>query len=132
LDGYDIVSGATDEDALVSTLQSAFFIQPNPHALFKSHNIWKISLNLDSGKPGPSHCETTRVGKLHLNSTRNRCDLQWFLMEFQPFVVELMPLKTPLWGENYNLIPQVTVGKKHSLRLCRGGICDKILDIHNP
>ena len=53
-------------------------------------------------------------------------------MEFQPFVVELMPLKTPLWGENYNLIPQVTVGKKHPLRLCRGGICDEILDIHNP
>jgi len=51
------------------------------------------------------------VGKLHLKSTRNECDLQWFLMKFQPFVVELMPLKTPLWGENYNLIPQVTAKK---------------------
>jgi len=77
------------------------------------------------GSPYSKQCETTRVGKLHLNSTRNRCDLQWFLME-------LMPLKTPLWAENYNLIPQVTAGKKHPLRLCRGGICDEILDIHNP
>jgi hypothetical protein len=65
------------------------------------------------------------------DSIRNRCDLQWFSIKFQPFVVELIPSKTPLWDENSNLIPQVKVGKKHFLRLGRGVICASILKIHN-
>jgi len=51
------------------------------------------------------------------DSIKNRCNLHWFSIKFQPFVVELMPLKTPLWDEISNLIPQVKVGKKHPLML---------------
>jgi len=61
--------------------------------------------------------ELKRWEKTNPDSIKNRCNLHWFSIKFQPFVVELMPLKTPLWDEISNLIPQVKVGKKHPLML---------------
>ena len=61
--------------------------------------------------------ELKRWEKTNPDSIKNRCNLHWFSIKFQPFVVELMPLKTPLWDEISNLILQVKVGKKHPLML---------------
>jgi len=39
--------------------------------------------------------ELKRWEKTNPDSIKNRCNLHWFSIKFQPFVVELMPLKTP-------------------------------------
>ncbi len=38
------------------------------------------------------HCETPGVGKNNLDSIRIECDFQLFLMNFQQFVGQLIPL----------------------------------------